>query len=119
MNALKLSNILLASCLVVTALAWTIKGGGSVGGLTALALPTVTFLASFAALQTGKKRLAAVSQWLNILLLTTFLAVDAAALFVFNTSVGNAVAIIAFQAVIIAMPAVANIVAMRRLTSSQ
>ena len=52
--------------------------------------------------------------WLNALLLAIFLGIDVLAIFVLNAQANNVAAIIAFQAVLVALPAVANIVVLRR-----
>jgi len=113
MKALKIVNLILAVALIATAFTWFLKGGTSVGGLTALALPAATFITAFAALQQTSRPLATAGLWLNATLLTVLLLVDALALFVFNTRIASGAAIIVFQAVFILFPASANIAALR------
>jgi hypothetical protein len=115
MKLLQFSNAFLVVALLAAATALVTKSLAPPGAVTALALPAITFAASFVALQREAKRLSKIGLWLNALLLALFIAIDVLALFVFNIKVGNAVAIIAFQAVAIALPATANIVAFKRL----
>jgi len=109
MTALKFTNVIVALALVLAAIAWLIKGGVSLGGLTALALPIVAFGSAIAALQAGSKKITAAAIWLNIVLLVVYLIADLLVLFVFRSRIGNALAIIIFQTVFISLPAFANI----------
>jgi len=115
MNLLKASNaVLVAALLAATAVLLT-NSQPSLGVVAALVLHTITFAASFIALQRGTKRLSNVGLWLNALLLAIFIALSAFALFVFDA---QAVAGIAFQAVLVALPATANIVVLTRLRAA-
>jgi hypothetical protein len=119
MKALKITNAILVATLLVTASVWLIKGRISAGGMTALALPTITFAASYIALQRETNNLARFGLWLNALLLALFVLVDVLVLFVFHSPVGNAVAIIAFQALLITLPTIANIIVFIRMRAAQ
>lgn len=118
MKALQLSNALLTAALIAATGALLAKGIASPGAVTAIALPLITFGASFLALRRRTSRLSSIGLWLNALLLALFIATDALALFVLKVQVSNAVAIVAFQALLIALPATANIIAFRRIRST-
>ena len=118
MKALKFCNLILASVLAVAIVIWSSKGNTNTGGLIALLLPAIAFATCYAALQSGSKRLASAALVLNALLLIAFIAIDAFALLVANTPVNDVLTVAIFQAFAIALPAVSNIFAMRRLNAS-
>lgn len=114
MKALKRSNALLVAALIAAALVLQAKGLASPGAIAALTVPIFAFSASFIALHRGTRRLSMFGLWLNAVLLAIFFGINVLAIFVLNVQAKNVAAIIAFQAVLVALPAVANIVALRR-----
>jgi hypothetical protein len=118
MKLLQLSNALIAAILLAATGALLAKGIASSGTVAAIGLPLINFGASFIALRKRTSRSLSIGLWLNALLLALFIAIDSLALFVFKVRVNNAAATIAFQALLIALPATANIMVFRRIRST-